>query len=276
MEKHKWSIVGLVIMYLNISLFILTLYSKTCFKFFKSPIWFILFALVGAIISICNTFFNEWEKFNADTFYLFSIYFLVELFLFICSCFVSDKEEVKVIYVMFLISCGLFWFIYFLRCWKIIKELNEDKYIFSSTCLNLALAASLVLFKSREIINKSFDIKTDYIYQFFAILANTCFPLIGMYISVRTEINKLDNPKKAKSELKKGQYNEVEQFISSFATIKDIDNLKKAINKKRKKLGKKKFADVRHAKRYIKKIATLEDLDNLEKIITEKRKELEH
>ena len=168
-------------------------------------------------------------------------------------------------------------------CLKTIKELNKDKYIFASSA-KLILGAILVWWASIEIIG-SFDYNTNYYYQFFNILVNSSYPLICMYIYVRTEINKLDNPKKTRSELRKKQFNDVEQFINSFANSEDLDDLKEKINKKRKKLEKEKFAgvkkiveicDKRNAKRYVKKSATVKDLNSLEKTIAEKRDGLEN
>lgn len=209
----------------------------------------ITIALVSLSIAILASSFYDWEKFNRDTVYLFTSFGALEFFLFILSyIFVDNYIDLigyaYVIPIMFLINGVFFWWTYYLGCLKTIKELNKDKYIFFASSAKLILGAILVWWASKEIIG-SFDYNTNYYYQFFNILVNSSYPLIGMYIYVRTEINKLDNPKKTRSELRKKQFNDVEQSINSFANSDDLDDLKESINKKRKKLEKGKFAGVK-------------------------------
>lgn len=266
-------------------------------------------ALVSLSIAILASYFYDWKKFNRDTVYLFTSFGALEFFLFILAyIFVDNYIDLigyaYVIPIMFLINGVFFWWTYYLGCLKTIKELNKDKYIFFASSAKLILGAILVWWASKEIIG-SFDYNTNYYYQFFNILVNSSYPLIGMYIYVRTEINKLDNPKKTRSELRKKQFNDVKQLINSFANSDDLEDLKESINKKRKKLEKGKFAcvkkiikicvkkfveicddneyvkkiveiwDKKYVKKYVKKFATLEDLDNLKKIIDKKNNNTE-
>lgn len=230
-------------------------------------------ALVSLSIAILASSFYDWEKFNRDTVYLFTSFGALEFFLFILAyIFVDNYIDLigyaYVIPIMFLINGVFFWWTYYLGCLKTIKELNKDKYIFFASSAKLILGAILVWWASKEIIG-SFDYNTNYYYQFFNILVNSSYPLIGMYIYVRTEINKLDNPKKTRSELGKKEFDDVEEFVKKNGTKRDLNKLKNEIKKRKKKLKKEQFSD---CKRFVNEFATLEDLDNLEKIIPKKRK----
>ena len=149
----------------------------------------LLLVLVGTVILIAESYFNERTKFNSDTTKLFSLYGVIELLLFLFSVVFADNYKkfcghAYVIPALFLMSGVFFWCIYYARCSKTIKELKKEKYILIVNSVKSVLGATLVWWASTKIIG-SFEVGTDYHYYFFNILVNLSYPLLVMYVYVR-------------------------------------------------------------------------------------------
>ena len=193
---------------------------------------FILSAIGLTTIIMFLLFFNSWKEFNSDTLYIFSSYILLESFLLVCIHILSTKYRVFGNYVheifhyslsLFLVNALYFWIIYYWRCLETIKELNKDKYIFFASSAKLILGAILVWCSSTKII-ESFDEDINTVYYIINILVNFCYPLIGMYTCVCSEINKSNEQK-------------YEMDKKELQTIKkEIEMMKNEINRKTAKI----------------------------------------
>ena len=312
-KKHKWALVGVVFAYLNIIVLFVTIDNKAWESFLKlikispkmSYLFFMFFALLWVIFTICITYYNEVEKFNKDTINLFSFYIFVGALLFAILLLSNNYKVIstsaQAISNVFLISGLILWAIYYFRCLKTIRELNKDTSDFFAKSLVLVLNALLVWWASKEVF-RAIDVKTDYIYQFFNILINFSYPLIGMFTYVRPEIDEFDKLEKTKKEFEKTKKefektkNELEKTKNELEKTRNkVEKTRNKVEKTRNKVEKTrnkverfinrfKIIDyqirteknnISMLKRFVNRFATLEDLDNLEKIIAEKRKDLD-
>jgi len=324
MKGKKWWLVLYLVSFIII-------FSPSILKIDNSIFEKVAFSIGGLVLFISITgllksaYFNKNEQFNKDSLYIFLSCLLplvpLPLETIIGAVFPDTHKYLKDFAtfsaVIIIVLSLYFWIIYLNRCIKAIVEIRKDKFFFSIKMIRLMLNAILVCFSATVIIwflpNKQIVLKS--IYQVVNVFINAMYPFIDMYTYVRSEIDEFNKEEKneiEKNKIGKKQFNDVEQFINSFANsddLNDLDYLEKNINKKRKKLEKGKFAGVKkivkicvkkiveicdkenvkkfveicdrrnakiNAKIYVKKFATLEDLDNLEKIIVEKRNELEN
>lgn len=286
-----------------VSIGIISFSNNICLSVFGGVL-----ALTSIYFLLVYVYFRK-GKFDEDSLYICLSYSLPMLFLILISFYLSNTKEIQNYlkgYTSFAININLFFFlyfgfVYFRRCLKAIREIREDEHLLKAEIFKSTLK-SLLIFAAANLAILSFSKKQGYMlltYQLCNVFINCMLLFIDIFIYVHSKIDEFDKQEKneiEKNKIGKKQFNDVEQFINSFANSDDLDDLEKNINKKRKKLEKGKFAGVKeivkicvekigeicdkrdakiNAKYYVKKLATLKDLDSLEKIITEKRDDLE-
>ena len=181
----------------------ITLKNNT-YIFFIKNIFYIKYLITLIITVICITrllfltYFNEKKKFNIDSVYICSISTFLTILLILPILFFGTKvkQELKnyviVATVINFFTTFYFWIIYFLRCKKVITEINRDLYIFIWKMFKPIVLATLVCFSSSIAILflpvKSNNIKV--IYQVLNTSLNLIYPFIDMYTYVRSELDK--------------------------------------------------------------------------------------